>query len=299
MIVIVGGAGFIGSRLGCALAAAGEHVRLVDIVPPPDDAWRCTFERRDIRDPLALAGAFDGARAVVHCAALLRRLCDQDPIAGWATNVAGSLHVFRAAAAAGARIVFLSTGGVYDRPERLPADERAPVAPRDLYVASKLAGEAMAAAAAFEARVTAVVVRLFTVYGPGPASGRRGHFLAHWLERATAGEPLVIHGEGAQTIDATHVDDVVRGLRAAIDLPLPVGACRTFNLGSGRETAVREVADWLREIAPGLDVRRVPMPASIPERQFADITLARATLGYAPQIAPRDGVRALAESVLT
>jgi UDP-glucose 4-epimerase len=297
-IVITGGCGFIGSRLALALIESGAAVRVIDVATPPADlAGACAIERRDLRDPGAVRGAFDGAAAVVHCAGLLSRQCDDDPADGWACNVEGTMHVLRELAAP-TRVVFLSTGGVYDAGDRYPIDERAPLISRNVYAASKLAGEAMVATAALRSGLTAAVLRLFTVYGPGPASGRRGHFVAGWLERMARGEPLLVHGTGDQTVDATHVSDVVRAIRLVLAAPLVGGASVTYNIGSGRETPVREVARYLRTAWPRTEVRHVPVPRATPARQFGNIARARTELGYEPRIEPHAGLLALAHATL-
>jgi len=297
-IVVTGGCGFIGSRLALALLDAGERVRVLDIAPPPADlAGRCAVDRVDIRDAAATSRPLIGARAIVHCAGALARLCEDDADVGWTTNIEGTVHVLRALRAA-TRVVFLSTGGVYDAGDRLPIDEGAPLGTRNLYAASKLAGEAMVAAAAMRTGASAAVLRLFTVYGPGPASGRRGHFVAGWVERMVRGEPLLVHGSGAQTVDATHVSDVVRAIMLVLTAPLPAGASRTYNIGSGRETSVVEVASCLRAVAPRVEVQHVPAPRASPTRQLASIARARAELGYEPAIEPRAGIVAFARAAL-
>jgi UDP-glucose 4-epimerase len=297
---ITGGCGFIGSRLALALCDDGVEVRVADIAPPPPDVRRrCAIAPIDIRDPAALRGAFDGAAVVFHCAALLSRGCDLDRDAGWDTNVAGTAHVLDEVARAGVpRVVFVSTGGVYAGQDP-PVHEGSGVVARTLYAATKLAGEAMVAAGAMRSGASAVVLRLFTVYGPGPASGRRGHFIAGWLERMLRGEPLIVHGSGAQTVDATHVEDVVRAMQLALAVPVPAGEHRVYNIGSGRETAVIDIARWFRAVDPHVELRHLPPRASTPARQLADIRRARSELGYVPAIDPRAGILALARQART
>jgi UDP-glucose 4-epimerase len=297
---ITGGCGFIGSRLALALADDGIDVRVVDLAPPPPDLRRrCAIAPVDIRDRAALRRVFDRAAVVFHCAALLGRACELDRDDAWDTNVAGTGHVLDEVARAGVpRAVFTSTGGVYAGQDP-PVHEGSRVLARTLYAASKLAGEAMVAAAMMRSRATAVVLRLFTVYGPGPASGTRGHFIAGWLEHMLRGEPLIVHGDGSQTVDATHVDDVVRAMQLAMRVPIGAGEHRVYNIGSGCETPVIDVARCLRAVEPGVELRHVPPPASTPARQLADIGRARSELGYAPAIAPRAGIIALARQART
>jgi UDP-glucose 4-epimerase len=295
MIAITGGCGFIGSRLALALRQAGVDVTVLDIAPTP--LAGCAVRPVDIRDPGALRGAFDGAEAVVHCAALLGRSCERDPNNAWETNIAGTALVLEEAARARVpRIVFASTGGVYVGGP-YPVTERASVAPRTLYVATKLTGEAMFAAAAMQTGAAAVALRLFTVFGPG-GSGARGHFIAGWIERMLRREPLEVHGDGSQTVDATHVGDVVRAFRLAIRAPMRPGENRVFNIGSDRETTVLEIARALRSVDPRIAIRRVAALPNTPRRQLADIRHAREQLGYAPTIEPLPAIAALAHDAL-
>ena len=295
--IVVGGCGFIGSRLAISLAAAGSDVTVLDVAPPPADlAGSCRVDRCDLTVPGSLRGALADADAVYFTSALLAKQSDEHPERCWAVNVAGMAHCLSEVIAAGRRprVVFLSTGTVYTSPAaRYPVPEVAATEPGNLYAVSKLAGESMAAAAAAAGGFTAVVLRLFTVYGPGPASGQRGHLVAGWAECAAEGHPLTVFGDGEQTVDLTHVSDVVGACRLAAGVPLADGECRVYNIGSGVETRVRDIARWMGEVVPSLTVTSVPPRWSAPARQFADIGRARAELGYSPTVAPEDGLKSL------
>lgn len=295
--VIVGGCGFIGSRLANALARQGVAVTVLDVAPPPFDLdSRCGIERRDIREERQLRGVFDGADTVFALAAKLVKLCEEDPAAGWATNVTGLRNVLEETLRSGhrTRIVFTSSAAVYDRGVPVPTPETASVYPRGVYGASKVAGEGMVAAAAATApEGSAVVIRPFTVYGPGPASGARGHFIAHWVELATKGAPLSLHRGGEQTVDLGHVDDVVRALDAARRAVVRPGHCAIYNVSSGVETRVADVARWMQEVLPAVRISNAPAPRESPARQRADLARARAELGFEPRISPEAGVKSL------
>jgi nucleoside-diphosphate-sugar epimerase len=295
-VVVVGGCGFIGSRLALSLASSGGDVTVLDLAPPPPELIPlCRVERRDLTVRDSLLGVLDGADAVYLCAALLAKQCAKHPALGWAVNVAGTAQVLSEILAAGQhpRVVFLSSGTVYASAASYPVAEDGPTEPRDIYTASKLAGERIVASAAGSGRLRASVLRLFTVYGPGPASGRRGHFVAGWMERSAEGRPLTIVGDGSQTVDLTHVDDVVRACQLAAEVPIEDGECRAYNVGSDTETPIRDVARWMCEVAPALRVTNVPAVRSVLARQFADIARARSELAYSPSVRPEDGIKSL------
>jgi UDP-glucose 4-epimerase len=294
-VVIVGGSGFIGSRLAVALAKTEAEVVVADRVAPPDDVPpTCEVRLVDVARPGGLDAAVAGAGTIFLLAAQLAKRCEESPAAAWRTNVGGTENVLRSVLETGARprIVFVSSGSVYSPGAPQPTVEDADTAATSVYAASKLAGEALVRTAA-AAGASAVVLRPFTVYGPGPASGARGHFVADWIERAAAGRFLTVHGDGRQTVDLTHVSDLVAACGLAARLPLATGETRVFNVGSGRETAVAEVAAWIRDVLPAVRIGFAESPRRVPPRQFADLRLARKELGYAPRVAPEQGIKDL------
>jgi nucleoside-diphosphate-sugar epimerase len=295
-VAIVGGCGFIGSRLANAFARQGVSVTVLDVAEPPADLDpRCRVEHRDITDERRLRGAFVRTDTVFALAAKLVKLCEEDPSVGWATNVTGLRNVLEETLRSGPaiRVVFTSSAAVYDRNVPVPTPETASLHPRGVYGASKIAGEGMVGAAAVAGGGSAVVFRPFTVYGPGPACGARGHFIAHWLEQAIAGIPLSLHYGGQQTVDLGYVEDVVQALQAARGAGLRPGQCAIYNVGSGVETRVGDVARWLAEVMPSVRTTNAPSPRESPSRQCADISRARAELGFAPRTRPEDGVKSL------
>ena len=299
--VVVGGSGFIGSRLALALAVEDGDVLVLDAAPPPDDvAGTCAFRVCDVSRADAFAGAFADADVVYLAAALLAKQCDEAPDRCWAVNVAGTKHALTELVTnrLRPRVVFLSTGNVYGDAAVYPVAEDAATPAESLYARTKLAGERAVASAAAAGGFTAAVLRLFTVYGPGPAEGRRGHFVAGWIERSCRGEPLTVFGDGRQTVDLTHVADVVQACRLAASAPIRAGDCRVYNIGSGVETPVSAIASWLREVVPSLEVERMPPKWRAPARQFADVARARAELGYRSQAAPETGVKSLLRDAL-
>ena len=210
---------------------------------------------------------------------------------GWATNVTGLRNVLEETLRSerGIRVVFTSSAAVYARGVPVPTPETASLHPRGVYGASKVAGEGMVAAAAAATRDgSAVVVRPFTVYGPGPASGARGHFIAHWIEQATTGAPLSLHYGGEQTVDLGYVDDVVRALQAAREGEPAARPVRHLQ----REQRDRDPRRGRREMDAGRPAGTPHFERPLASRvacQCADIGRARAELGFEPRTLPEAG----------
>ena len=293
---MIGGSGFIGSRLVEALMKAGAEVTVFDLKPSPATLEGCCRSYHvDIAVPGALGGFLADVDAVFLTAARLAKLCDEDPVGGWAVNSTGVRNVVTALAASGRcpKVIFMSSGSVYRSPApAYPTPESAPLEASDTYTAAKIDAERTLERAARRGLLSAVILRPFTVYGPGPASGARGHLVANWIERALAGQPLVVHGDGRQTVDLTHVDDLVRAGLAALGLASPF--C-ILNVGSGTETTLLELAGWMRAVVPTVETVRAPSRGGR-RRQLADIDLAAQLLGWRPSILPRHGITELLRS---
>jgi UDP-glucose 4-epimerase len=293
-VAVVGGAGFIGSRLASALVENGADVTILDLEDPPLGLEaRCRLRRVDLRDRRALRRALAGFETVFLAAGWLAKHCDEDPAGGWAVNAVGVRNVVDEleAESRAVRVVFLSSASVYWSPApAYPIPESSPVRAVDPYTASKIEAEGTLKCAARRGLISAVVFRPFTVYGPGPAAGARGHFVTHWIECALANVPLTIHGDGRQTVDLVHVDDLVGACLAAhvIDPGFEI-----LNIGSGIETRISDVAGWMREVLPTLEVVSTSAPRIARVRQVADIRRARDLLGWRPRIHPYHGVKGL------
>ncbi len=298
---IIGGSGFIGSWLARALAV-DRQVTIIDIEDPPADVVeRCEFVRCDVREAGALEGLLGDFEVVYLLAGLLAKRSREEPANGWQTNVAGTAHAFAALAGSTTlkRIVFFSSSMVFDSTSDVfPLDEDAARRGEGLYDQSKLIGEDLLTTFCQSFGVEGLVFRFFSIYGPGRFQREKGHFIATWLDMVSKGQELLVHGDGLQTIDLLHVDDAVAACLAGEQLVIEPGQVETFNVGSGEDTAVRDIAAWITSVKPDTPLRHVPGPDNAIRRRWADIGLARRVLGYEPQVRPRDGVLALARARL-
>jgi UDP-glucose 4-epimerase len=299
--IVTGGAGFIGSHLVDALVARGARVMVVDDLSTGrrenlDSALAggAELEVADITDASAmqrLASRF-APDAVFHLAAQVDvRRAVREPGFDAIVNVAGTVAMLEAVRQTGARrFLFASTGGaIYGEgaDRDLPFDEDALTTPDSPYGQSKLAAEGYVD---FYRRVHgtgAVSLRLGNVYGPRQDPLGEAGVVGIFCGRTSAGEPPTVYGDGLQTRDYVYVGDVVGAMLAA-DERLERGAIDTggtYNVGTGRQTSVLELADRIAEIAGG--ERAAPEMAPPREGEIQHIALdsgrARAALGWTAQ----------------
>jgi UDP-glucose 4-epimerase len=289
--VVTGGAGFVGSHVAEALLARGDEVHVLDNLSTgsrekvPDGA---ELHVGDIRSDAA--SVFESARPDVcfHLAAqadvntsVARPDFDAD------VNVLGTLRILEAARAAGAKVVFTSTGGAIYGECDGPApedEERRPISP---YGISKLAGEEYLVGWNRLHGTNHVALRLANVYGPRQESTLEGGVVAIFLDRMAAGDPVQIFGDGKQTRDFVYVGDVVSAALAAVDHEGGI-----FNVGTGVETSINELFEACRRVT-GYDRGPEYQPARAGDilRSAIDADRARSELGWAPERSLDEGLQ--------
>jgi UDP-glucose 4-epimerase len=281
--VVTGGAGFIGSHVADALVARGDEVHVIDNLATgarenvPSGA---VLHELDIRDDLSPLAREVRPEAVFHLAAQADvGTSVADPVLDAEVNVVGIVRVLEAARAAGASVVFTSTGGALygdcERPAR-EDDPRLPLAP---YGTSKLAGEEYLATWNRLHRMNNVTCRLGNVYGPRQLAALEGGVVSIFLDRLRDGEPTVVFGDGLQTRDFVYVGDVVTALLAAAERGNGV-----YNVGTGIETSVLALHELCARVA-GVDARpelAEPRPGDL-RRSFLDPGRAERDLGWGPE----------------
>jgi UDP-glucose 4-epimerase len=293
-VLVTGGAGFIGSHLASALAA-DNHVRVLDDFSTgrrenlPEDV---TVIEGDIRDKETVETAMDDVDVVFHEAAMVSvPESIEQPVGCHELNGTATVDVFDCARRQDARVVFASSAAVYGTPGEVPISEDAPTDPNSPYGFEKHLGEQYAQFYTEQYGLPTVPLRYFNVYGPRGLDGEYAGVIGTFVRQAQAGEPLTVEGDGEQTRDFVHVDDVVRANLFAATTDA-VG--RPFNVGTGRSITIKELAETVRNIAAiNIPIKHVPGRVNDIEHSKADISRAHKLLGYEPTVSLRDGLERL------
>jgi UDP-glucuronate 4-epimerase len=304
-ILITGGAGFIGSHLVDSLLSEGGWQ--ITVVDDFNDFYDPAIKREnvrtrlshpdyrlveaDIRNPTALEEAFDGAAfdCIVHLAARAGvRPSLKEPRLYVETNINGTLNLLELARTHGVKqFVFGSSSSVYGMNAKVPFSEDDPIFnPISPYAATKAAGELICHSYAHLYGFRIVCLRFFTVYGARQRPDLAIHSFAKLI---STGQPIPVFGDGTTRRDYTYIDDIIAGVRAAMDYDQ--SNYEVINLGESRTVELRELISLLeRALGRTAEIDRQPLqPGDVPQT-FADIAKARALLGYDPQTQIEEGI---------
>ena len=303
--LVTGGAGFIGSHLVQALLREGQRVRVLDNFTTgaldnleavrrhlPDDSWeRLELVIGDIRDHRRCELAVRNIDFVLHQAAFVSVPASiEHPDEAHSVNVTGTVNLLLACRVAKVqRVVLASSAAVYGDQQDLPLRENVPAEPLSPYAASKAATEAYVSAFHRAYGLPAIALRYFNVVGPRQSTAYAA-VVPTWLRAMADGRAPTIFGDGRTTRDFCAVDNVVRANLLAAHAPADALG-RAYNIASGKQTQLLELAEMLRDRLRRLGVARgalqptfePPRPGDI-RRSHADITLAREALGYSPEV---------------
>jgi len=295
-VLVTGGAGFIGSNLANHLATDNDVVVV-------DDCYLGTAENLDDAVEFHERSVLDDdlptdVDVVFHLAALSSyAMHEEDPRKGARVNVEGFVNVVDQARGDGCdTVVYASTSSIYgSRTE--PSPEDMPVAVNTGYEASKLARERYGEYFSNHYGLSVAGMRFFSVYqGYGGAEEHKGEYanvIAQFAEDIAHGRSPALYGDGRQTRDFTHVDDVVRGLELAADHELD----GVYNLGTGDAYDFVTVVEMLNDVL-GTDVEPAYVENPIPEDVYvhdtcADVSKMYEATGWEPRIDFEEGLRAV------
>lgn len=306
MLLVTGGAGYIGSHAVRALRAGGHDVVVWDDLSEghADAVLDAPLVEGDILDTERLAATLRdrAVTAVLHFAARCYVGESMErPELYWRINRDGTRSLLDAMATAGVdKLVFSSTCATYGLPARLPIDESTPQAPVNVYGETKAAMEAEIAG---RDGLSAVVFRYFNAAGAS-ADGVLGerhdpetHIIPLTLRAARDGTPLTINGDDWPTPDGTclrdyvHVEDLADAHVLGVEHLLAGGASLTANLAYGAGTSVRQIVDAVQRVTGRpVDVRVGPRRDGDPPELWADAARARDVLGWQPTRTDLDGI---------
>ncbi len=305
-ILITGGAGFIGSHLVDRLL--GEGGWRITVIDDFNDFYDPAIKRAnidlhlanpnfslieaDIRDFYSLHEVFNEQQfdCIVHLAARAGvRPSLTEPRLYVETNINGTVNLLELARAHGVKqFVFGSSSSVYGENEKVPFSEDDPIfKPISPYAATKAAGELICHTYAHLYDVRIVCLRFFTVYG---ARQRPDLAIHKFAKLISAGKTIPVFGDGTTRRDYTYIDDIISGVRAAMDYDQ--SPYEVINLGESRTVELRELISLLESaLGKTAQIDRQPtQPGDVP-RTFADISKARRLLGYNPQTQIEEGIR--------
>jgi UDP-glucuronate 4-epimerase len=302
--LVTGGAGFIGSHVCAKLLREGHSIVILDDLNSFYDislkqralkdlqklAKPLVFVQGDLLDPEAIKDCFAHGPVdqIIHLAARAGvRPSLEEPALYQRVNVEGTVHLLEAARRAGVRkVTIASSSSVYGINSRLPFSESDPVfSPISPYAASKLACEALGHVYHHVYGFDIAMLRFFTVYGPGQRPDLAIHKFAQLI---WAGQPIPVFGDGSARRDYTYIDDIVEGVVACTRHTF---GYEVFNLGESQTIPLTRLIELLEQSLGRKAIIdwKPPQPGDVPAT-YADISKARAKLGYDPQTKIEAGI---------
>ena len=302
--LVTGGAGFIGSHVCERLLGAGHAVWAFDDL---NDFYDPQIKRRNLRDLQSLAPAFvfvmgdltDRAALdalfgkvtfdqVIHLAARAGvRPSLAEPALYQRVNVEGTVNILEAARLHGVKkITIASSSSVYGVNAKVPFSESDPIfSAISPYAASKLACEALGHVYHHIYGLDVAMLRFFTVYGPRQRPDLAIHKFAHLIRH---GKTIPVFGDGRTARDYTYITDIVDGVLACTQRTF---GFEVFNLGESQTVTLSQLIELLEKSLGQRAIldRQPPQPGDVPIT-FADISKARAQLGYQPRVKIADGI---------
>jgi len=298
--LVTGGAGFIGCNLVRHILAKGHDVAVLDNFATgkrenlADVRDRIELIEGDIRDRALVDRAVDGCAAVFHEAALgsVPRSVE-DPQTSHDVNVNGTVTVLEAVRSAGVkRIVFAASSSAYGDQAESPKHEAMVPMPISPYAAGKVACEAYMRGYAAVYGLETLSLRYFNVFGPfqDPA-GAYAAVIPAFVSRLLRGEQPVVFGDGEQSRDFCYIDNVCEANWLAAHAPPEACRGQALNIACNQRTSLNQILDQLRDLL-ACDIHaeyQAPRVGDVKD-SLAEVSLARRTIGYDPQILFEEGL---------
>ena len=301
-ILITGGAGFIGHNTAISLKKAGFNVTVLDNLKRSTDfaikklsKHKIPILKGDILNTRTLNNALKNIDIVIHAAAYINvEESTKKPTLYLKNNTLGTASIAKNCLDKGIKLlIYLSSAAVYGEPKKLPINENHPTNPISPYGLSKLMGEDIIKFYSKKG-LKYITLRIFNAYGPGQNTAYAG-VITKFIERATKKLPPIIHGDGEQTRDFIHVNDISEAIKLTIEKKI---ANETFNIGSGTPTKINDLANLIIKLT-NLNRKPIytkPKPGDI-KHSYADTSKAKRLLGFKPKINLKEGLKNLIQNL--
>lgn len=305
-LLVIGGAGFIGSHIVDQLVARGaKQVTVLDNFVRGKQSnltdalasGRVEVVDGSILDLDLLRRLMDGKDGAFHLAALWLYECVHEPRKALEHNVGGTYNVIEVAQEVGLpKLVYSSSASVYGNAREVPMTEEHPFDNRSMYGATKIAGEQFLRAFHDRHGLDYVALRYMNVYGPRmDDKGVYVSVIVKVLEKIANGERPTIHGDGTQAFDFVHVSDVARANLLALESDATDAA---YNVGTGIQTSIKELVDELLVITGSeIEPEYLPGEHMFVTNRVGSTEAAERDLGFRAEIPWREGLRTVADHV--
>ncbi len=297
-VIILGGAGFIGSNLAEYLLKKKYEVTIIDNLSTGrlenifDIKKKIKFVRADISKKGLWFNHFKSAIYVFHLAALADIVPSIDnPIKYYNSNVTGTLNVLEACKKYKIKkLIYAASSSCYGIPKRYPTKENEQIDPKFPYAVTKYLGEQLIFYWSKVYKINYISLRLFNVYGPkSRTSGTYGAMFGVFLAQKLANAPFTMVGDGSQSRDFTYVDDVVRAFEIAAKTKLNN---KVYNVGSDKTVKVKTIIKYL-----GGKYIKIPKRPGEPDITFANIAKIKKDLNWKPKIDIKKGIGMLLKNI--
>ena len=293
--VVTGGAGFIGSNLVDHLVKIGHKVIVLDNFVSGKKANLVHHKKKDVKiirvdisKSKNLDKYFKKVDYVFHLAGLAEIIPSiKNPKKYFNTNVLGTLKVVEAAKRAGVKkLIYAASSSCYGSPKNLPTSEKEKIDIKHPYGLTKFLGEQLVLKYATNFNMPNISFRFFNVYGPRlNMSGQYSAVFGNFLKQKKNNKPLTIVGDGKQTRDFIHVDDLTN---AFIKVAKSRLVNKIYNLGSGKEISINKIANLF-----GGKKTFIPKRPREPKRSLANISKIKKDINWKPTITIQEGIKRL------
>jgi UDP-glucose 4-epimerase len=298
-VLVTGGAGHIGSHIVDEIPADVKRAIIYDNFAEGRESniehltsGKVELVRRDIRDYEDLNKAMKGVDYVFHTASILLLECRDHPDKALDVNVKGTYNVIRACIENKVKkVVFSTTGSVYGDPLYMPMDENHPYNSETLYGTTKIAGEHLFRDFYRSNGLQYVGLRYFNIYGPRQHyKGAYAQIIPRWFDKVLYnGLPLVINGDGTQTMDMTYVTDVAK----ANILAMVSDVTNDFiNVGTGKQWSIVQIKEAMeRVVGYKLPATFIPQDVNLVKRRQCSTEKAKKLIGFEAEVQIEEGLR--------